>query len=69
MDPLLAIVIARALLLNTRNLLVEVRKAKSGDGKITVDELPEVAINTLLKTMDDLGVGIGLQELGKGVKI
>ncbi len=58
MDPLiLSLLIAKILLINTKNLMQAVDKAKSNDGKITSDELPEIIFSTALKSLDDLGVG------------
>ncbi len=65
MDPLLTILVARVLLLNTRNLIVEIKKEKSADGKVTVEEIPEIVINVLIKTLDELGQGTIIQELIK----
>lgn len=58
MDPLvLSLLIAKIILINTKNLLKAVDEAKSNDGKITSDELPEVIFETAIKSLDDLGVG------------
>ncbi len=58
MDPLiLSLLIAKIILINTKNLLKAVDKAKSNDGKITIDELPEVIFETAIKSLDDFGVG------------
>jgi len=58
MDPLvLSLLIAKVILINTKNLIKAVDKAKSNDGKITSDELPEVIFETAIKSLDDLGVG------------
>ncbi len=58
MDPLvLSLLIAKVILINTKNLLKAVEKAKANDGKITSDELPEIIFETAIKSLDDLGVG------------
>lgn len=58
MDPLiLSLLIAKILLINTRNLINAVEKAKANDGKITSDELPTIIFETAIKSLDDLGVG------------
>ncbi len=58
MDPLvLSLLIAKVILINTKNLFGAVEKAKSNDGKITADELPEIIFETALKSLDDVGVG------------
>lgn len=58
MDPLLlSLLIAKIILVNTRNLLKAAGEAKSNDGKITSAELPEIVFQTAIKSLDDLGVG------------
>ena len=58
MDPLtLSLLIARILLINTKNLMQAVDKAKANDGKITSDEFPDIIFETAIKSLDDLGVG------------
>ena len=58
MEPiLLSLLIAKVILINTKNLIKEIDKAKSDDGKITVDEIPTILMETGIKTLDDLGVG------------
>jgi len=57
-DPLtLSLLIARILLINTKNLMQAVDKAKANDGKITSDEFPDIIFETAIKSLDDLGVG------------
>jgi len=53
----IALLIAKAILINTKNLIKAVEKAKSDDGKVTVDELSTVLIDTAIKSLDDLGIG------------
>jgi len=58
MDPLvLSLLVAKVILINTKNLLKAIDEAKANDGKITSDELPEVIFKTAIKSLDDLGVG------------
>lgn len=51
----LGILIARILLINARNLIIACDKAKADDGKITADELPGIAIETAIQSLEDLG--------------
>ena len=53
----IALLIAKTILINTKNLIKAVEKAKSDDGKVTVEELPEIMMDTAIKSLDDLGVG------------
>lgn len=65
MDPiLLSLLITKILLINAKNLFKEIGEAKSDDGKVTVNELPEIIFDTMIKSLDDLGVG----DLAKLVK-
>lgn len=58
MDPLvLSLFIARIILINTKNLIDACQKAKSDDGKITLDELPGIIADTAIQSLDDLGGG------------
>ncbi len=58
MDPvILSLLIAKVILINTRNLFAAVEKAKANDGKVTTDELPEIVLGAAIKSLDDLGVG------------
>lgn len=54
---ILSLLIAKVILINTKNLIIAVDKAKQNDGKITSDELPEIIFETALKSLDDLGAG------------
>ena len=49
--------IAKAVLVNTKNLLKEVDKAMSVDGKVSKNELPDIIFNTAIKSLDELGAG------------
>ena len=52
MDPLtLSLLIARILLINTKNLMQAVDKAKANDGKITSDEFPDIIFETAIKSL------------------
>ncbi|MDD5062775.1 MAG: hypothetical protein PHN44_10900 [Candidatus Marinimicrobia bacterium] len=58
MDPLtLSLLIARIILINTKNLLQAVEQAKKNDSKVTSEELPEIIFDTAIKSLDDLGAG------------
>jgi len=58
MDPLvLSLLIAKIILINTKNLIAACSKAKSDDGKITLDELPGIIADTAIQSLDDLGGG------------
>lgn len=66
MDPLvLSLLIARIVLINTKNLIAACSKAKSDDGKITMDELPGIIADTAIQSLDDLSAG-DLKDLMKG---
>jgi len=52
----IALFAAKIILINARNLLKEIDKAKSDDGKVTVDELSTVLMDTAIKSLDDLGL-------------
>jgi hypothetical protein len=68
MDPAtlaLAATIARIVLINAKNLILATQKAKSDDGKVTLDELPKIILDTAIRSCDDLGAG-NLQTLMKG---
>lgn len=57
MDPiLLSLLVAKVILINTKNLIKAVDKAKSDDGKITADEIPAILMDTAIQSLDDLGV-------------
>ena len=56
MDPIfLSLLLAKVILINTRNLIKAVDKAKSNDGTITADEMPDIFFNTVIQTLTDLG--------------
>jgi len=58
MEPIfLSLLVAKVILINTKNLLAAIEKAKSDDGKVTVDELPAIMMDTAIQSLDDLGVG------------
>jgi len=58
MDPLiLSLLIAKIILINTKNLFEAVEKAKANDGKVTADELLAIIFETAIKSLDDMGVG------------
>ncbi len=58
MDPLiLSLLIAKIILINTKNLFEAIEKAKLNDGKVTTDELSGIIFETALKSLDDMGVG------------
>jgi len=58
MDPImLSLFIAKIILINTKNLIAAIYQAKSDDGKVSSDEILEIAMNTAIKSLDDLGVG------------
>lgn len=57
MDPIMIMLIAKAVLVNTKNLLKEVDKAMSDDGKVSKNELPDIIFNTAIKSLDELGAG------------
>ncbi len=54
MDPLTILLIARILLVNTENLLKAVDKAKANDGKVTADEIPQIAFDTVANSLNEL---------------
>jgi len=63
MDPiLLSLFVAKIILINTKNLIKAIDKAKSDDGKVTADEIPGILVDTAIKSLDDLRVN--LRELG-----
>jgi len=56
MDPfIVALIITKVLLINTKNLMQAVEKVKANDGKITSDELPGIIFEMAIKSLDDLG--------------
>jgi len=60
MDPAtlaLAATIARIVLINIKNLVLATQKAKYGDGKITLDELPTIVFDAAIRSCEDLGAG------------
>ncbi len=69
MDPLTMLAILKTLVIFSRNLLAEFKTAKADDGKISVSEIPCIVLNTLLRSVDDLGVGVTGEEILKGVKM
>ncbi len=69
MDPvILSLLIAKVILINTKNLFAAVEKAKANDGKITADELPDIIFETAIKSLDDMGVGNLSGLIAPGVK-
>lgn len=69
MDPVtlaLAATIARVVLINARNLVLAVQEAKSDDGKVTLDELPEIIFDAAIRSCEDLGAS-DLQGLVKKI--
>jgi hypothetical protein len=58
MDPLvLSLLITKAILINARNLMQAIDKAKAGDGKVTSDEIKDIVFDTAIKSLDDMGAG------------
>ncbi len=54
MDPLTILLIAKILLVNTENLIKAVDKAKANDGKVTADEIPRIALDTMANSLNEL---------------
>ncbi len=57
MNHELVVFVIRALLIHTSHLIAEVKKAKGDDGKVSLDELPGIAVNSILKTLDSMDLG------------
>lgn len=53
----LALLAAKIILINTKNLLAAIEQAKVNDGKVTADELPDIVLDTAIKSLDQLGAG------------
>ncbi len=58
MDSLtLSLFLIRIILIFTRNIMKEVKKAKSDDNRISVDEMAEIIFEAANKSLDDFGFG------------
>ena len=67
MDPLvLSLLLAKLILINAKNLMAAIDKAKANDSKVTSDELKGIVFDTAIRSLDDMGAGdlSGLLTLG-----